>query len=344
MHFSLLKAQGHIAPLRNDAAYNYELMKGACMSSKVTILDGGMGRELLRSGAPFRQPEWSALALIEAPEFVEKAHDAFVGAGADVITTNSYAVVPFHVGDKRFAEDGLALVSLSGKLARAAAAKSGGHVRVAGSLPPVFGSYRPDLFDPGKAPEILSVLVQGLGPYVDFWLAETQGSLREVETIRAVLGNDTRPLWLSFTLEDGRGVEDVISGRSLPTLRSGEAVADAAVKAVELGAGALLFNCSQAEIMEAAIRAARRALGTRSYSTPIGVYANAFVPKPEPDATLPANAGLSGLRDDLDPPGYLLFARRWVEAGATIVGGCCGIGPEHIAELRRTFDPRPVAA
>ena len=49
---------------------------------KVTILDGGMGRELQRRGAPFRQPEWSALALIEAPDFVSQVHDAFATAGA----------------------------------------------------------------------------------------------------------------------------------------------------------------------------------------------------------------------------------------------------------------------
>ena len=46
------------------------------------ILDGGMGRELARIGAPFRQPEWSALALIEGPDWVERAHRNFVEAGA----------------------------------------------------------------------------------------------------------------------------------------------------------------------------------------------------------------------------------------------------------------------
>ncbi len=314
------------------------------MSSAVTILDGGMGRELLKSGAPFRQPEWSALALMEAPEFVERAHDAFIAAGASVITTNSYAVVPFHIGEERFAKDGLALADLSGRLARTSADKAGNAVRVAGSLPPVFGSYRPDLFDAVKAPEILDVLIKGLSPHVDYWLAETQGSTIEVETIRTALGDDARPFWLSFTLDDRKDVPDILSGRSQPVLRSGEAVADAAVKAVELGAAALLFNCSQAEIMEVAVKAARQALAARSFSTPIGVYANAFVPKPETDEEIRANSGLSGLRKDLDPPGYLLFARRWVNAGATIVGGCCGIGPEHILELHEAFHPRPVAA
>lgn len=64
----------------------------------IQILDGGMGRELKRIGAPFQQPEWSALALMEAPAFVSQAHNAFIQAGTDIITTNSYAVVPFHIG------------------------------------------------------------------------------------------------------------------------------------------------------------------------------------------------------------------------------------------------------
>ena len=69
---------------------------------ELLVLDGGMGRELAAMGAPFRQPEWSALALIEAPRMVLAAHAAFVAAGADVVTTNSYALVPFHIGDARF--------------------------------------------------------------------------------------------------------------------------------------------------------------------------------------------------------------------------------------------------
>ena len=76
------------------------------MATGVTLLDGGMGRELKRIGAPFRQPEWSALALIEAPDFVAQAHRAFIDAGADVITTNSYALVPFHLGEDRFVAQG----------------------------------------------------------------------------------------------------------------------------------------------------------------------------------------------------------------------------------------------
>ncbi|GAM61183.1 homocysteine S-methyltransferase [Vibrio ishigakensis] len=63
--------------------------------TKVTILDGGMGRELKRIGAPFSQPLWSAQALIESPKHVAQAHLGFIEAGAEIITVNSYACVPF---------------------------------------------------------------------------------------------------------------------------------------------------------------------------------------------------------------------------------------------------------
>src|SRR6478609_3510837 len=112
---------------------------------RVTILDGGMGRELKRIGAPFDQPQWSAKAMLESPDHVRRVHESFVRAGADVITTNAYALVPFHLGDAGFAADGRRLAALAGSLARAVADGSPG-VRVAGCLPPVLGSYQPEQF------------------------------------------------------------------------------------------------------------------------------------------------------------------------------------------------------
>lgn len=286
----------------------------------VMILDGGMGRELQRSGAPFRQPEWSALALIEAPEMVADVHRAYARAGAQVITTNSYALVPFHLGEERFVADGRKLAGLAGQMAQAAKADFP-EVRIAGSLPPVCGSYRPDLFDPDAAAPILADLVAGLATHVDLWLAETLSSLAEARLVAKMLQADGRPLWLSFTLADGPGE------RAEPgDLRSGESVEAAAELALELGAEALLFNCSQPEVMEGALR---RALAAGPGLT-LGVYANAFPPQAD-DAE--ANDGLSPLREDLDPDGYLGWVESWVGAGAGIVGGCCGIGPEHIAAI-----------
>jgi S-methylmethionine-dependent homocysteine/selenocysteine methylase len=303
------------------------------MTARITILDGGMGRELKRMGAPFRQPEWSALALMEAPETVQQAHAAFIAAGAEVIIANSYALVPFHIGEDRFAADGQSLADLSGRLARAAAADAAGggterKIRVAGSLPPLFGSYRPDLFDAARAPELLAPLVAGLAPHVDLWLGETLGSIAEAESVRAALGDDPRPLWISYTLADDEPDPEA------PRLRSGEPVAEAARAAAGLGAAAVLFNCSQPEVMTPALRAARETLTALGTDIPLGAYANAFPPK---DESAQANEEASDLRGDLDPAEYLGFARDWAASGAAIIGGCCGIGPEHIAELRAEF-------
>lgn len=294
---------------------------GAAGGAGITILDGGMGRELLRRGAPFRQPEWSALALIEAPETVAAAHAAFAEAGAEVLTTNSYALVPFHIGAARFAAEGAALADLAGRLARRVADRHG--ARVAASLPPVCGSYRPDLFAPEAAWPVLATLVRALAPHADLWLAETLSRLDEARLVRAVLGPDPRPLWLSFTLADA-------DAAAPPRLRSGEDVAAAARLAGTLGAAALLFNCARPEVMAGALRAAR----AEAPGLPLGAYANAFPPQP---ADAEANAGLSEIRADLGPAAYLAFARIWAAAGATILGGCCGIGPEHIRALAAAF-------
>lgn len=282
----------------------------------ITIADGGMGRELQRLGAPFRQPEWSALALIEAPEYVEQAHRLFAEAGAHFVTTNSYAVVPFHIGEERFAERGHELATLAGHCARTVADAYG--ATVAGSLPPAMGSYRADLFEEGAARNIISVLIKALRPYVDFWLAETLSCLDEARLVGTLLSDDPLPLWLSFTLED--------EGAAM--LRSGESIEDAVRLAQQSGAAALLFNCSAPEVMDDAVRRAKAALEDDAIR--IGVYANGFAHTEQPVA---ANGGLRDIRADLDPASYRAFARQWIASGATIVGGCCGIGPDHIKAL-----------
>lgn len=283
----------------------------------VTVLDGGMGRELARIGAPFRQPEWSALALLDGPDWVARVHRSFVEAGADVLTTNSYAVVPFHLGEERFAARGRELADLAGRLARQEADGAARPVRVAGSLPPLFGSYRPDLFDAARSPGLLAELVDGLAPHVDLWLAETQSSVAEATAAARAVAADGRELWVSFTLRDGDGP---------PELRSGEPVTVAARVMQALGVTALLFNCSQPERMEDAVRAARTAVP----ELPLGAYANAF---PEITGEHRANDALLDIRTDLDPTGYRTFAERWLQTGATLVGGCCGVGPEQVAAL-----------
>jgi len=293
--------------------------------SHITLLDGGMGRELLRVGAPFQQPEWSALALMEAPDLVKKVHESFSTAGSDILTTSNYAVTPFHIGEKRFVDEGANLTELSGRLAREVASSFG--ITVAGSIPPIFGSYRPDLFIPERAPALLKIIIDALSPNVDLWLAETTSSIREAQAVAEALSGDNRPLWIAFTLLDGEGSQE-----NTPRLRSGETVTSAVNSVIDLGVSAILFNCSQPEVMAPAIVTANEELKRLNVDIPIGAYANAF-PSQQKDAQ--ANSNLLDIRQDLDPAGYLSFVDNWCRLGATIIGGCCGIGPEHIKALHK---------
>lgn len=295
--------------------------------SHVTLLDGGMGRELLRIGAPFRQPEWSALALMEAPDLVKTVHESFSTAGSDILTTSNYAVVPFHIGEKRFSDEGARLTALSGRLARGVASSFG--LSVAGSIPPLFGSYRPELFIPRRAPALLKVIIDALSPNVDLWLAETTSSIREAEAVIEALSSDDRPLWIAFTLLD-----DEKSQKKTPRLRSGETVLNAVKSVIDSGVSAVLFNCSQPEVMEPAIVTAVQEVKHQGANIPIGVYANAF---PSQQKNAQANVTVLEIRRDLDPAEYLSYTETWRRLGATIIGGCCGIGPEHIEALRKNL-------
>jgi S-methylmethionine-dependent homocysteine/selenocysteine methylase len=298
--------------------------------SHITLLDGGMGRELLRIGAPFQQPEWSALALMEAPDLVKKVHESFATVGSDILTTSNYAVTPFHIGENSFSDEGANLTELSGRLAREVASSFG--ITVAGSIPPLFGSYRPDLFIPEQAPALLKVIIDSLSPNIDLWLAETTSSIKEAQAVAEALSDDNRPLWIAFTLFDGEGADGLESQENTPRLRSGETVKSAVKSVLDLDVSAILFNCSQPEVMAPAIATANDELKRLNVDIPIGAYANAF-PSQEQDAQ--ANSNLLDIRQNLDPAGYLSFVDTWCRLGATIIGGCCGIGPEHIEALHK---------
>lgn len=297
----------------------------------IRILDGGMSRELVRLGAELRQPEWSALALSESPGIVRQVHEAFIEAGADVITTNSYALVPFHIGEERFRAEGRALIALAGRLAREAADTSSRPITVAGSLPPIFGSYEPQLFQPDRVQDYLTVLVEELAPHVDVWLGETLSLIAEGDAVRHAASKTGKPFWISFTLEEGPDAEN-----RPPALRSGESVEAAARWAAGSGAQALLFNCNRPEVMAKAVETAAAVFREEGCSAALGVYANAFEAE-EGDGA--ANETLHATRDDLSADRYDRFACDWVEAGASIVGGCCGIGASHIHQLAFRLKP-----
>ncbi len=302
------------------------------MEKLVTILDGGTGKLLERSGAPFRQPEWSALALLEAPDAVRSAHLEFIAAGAEVITVNSYAVVPFHLGQDRFEERGSELIKLAAGLAREAADSVDRPVRVAACMPPLFGSYEPEKFEPAIAPGLYEIFVQAQRPFVDLWMAETMSSVEEavavIDAVQRGAGVEAET-WVSYSVPEDNFTNPAV-------LRSGEPV-QFAVAAIADRVSAVLFNCSTPEAISTAVQDAasiRRSLVVEdeAVSFEIGAFANAFAPR---GGEYSANSVLLAAREELTPEAYHGFVERWIEFGASIVGGCCHIYPEHIAELAR---------
>lgn len=279
----------------------------------------------MRLNAPFRQPKWSALPLIETPHLAEQVHTEFLQAGADVITTNSYAIVPFHIGDERFDKDAQLLAECAGQLAKNAL-RHMGRGKVAGSIPPLFfGSYRPDLLEKNQVQRLATPLINGLKNHADIWLLETQSSIIEPTELIARLPHDRR-IWLSFTLDDTATSTDT------PCLRLGKSVqyATSAMLALDAPVDAILFNCSQPEVIDTALLITAQTLANTAKKFAFRAYANAFKPQ---DETGSANEQIDELRDDLHPLGYLAWATKWANMGASLIGGYCGIGVEHIRQI-----------
>ena len=290
--------------------------------SHIEILDGGMGHQLKNMGAPFKQPEWSALSLMEAPETVTQAHKAFIDAGCDIITTNAYALIPFHIGQERFDKEVDLLIERAMTCARMATdGKADKKIKIAGCLPPAFGSYEPDLFNPNKANDIYVPLIEGQVNHIDFWLAETMSSTTEAQKIIELTQPTKKPLWLSYSLKDRYGEDEDVQ------LRSGESLQDAVKVAIDGGVETLLFNCCQPEEITDALRLIR----DMDISIALGGYANKFDKRDHKGA----NEKISPQRQDITPSAYFEFAKQWQSLGASVIGGCCGIGNDHIAELQQ---------
>ncbi len=286
----------------------------------IVILDGGMGQEIIRRGVPQRGGLWSASALLEAPQVVQAIHEDYIRAGARVITTNTYITARPRLAMAGIAERFEELNRLAGVLAQRARDACGEAVLIAGSLPPLYASYRPDLVRPvAESVPHYREMAATLAPDVDLFLCETMAS--GAEALAAVRGaaSTGKPVWVAWTLSDG----------GADTLRSGETVVEAAAMLADEPVSAVLANCCAPESITAAMPQLV-ALGRG----PAGGYANGFVAIP-PRADV--RHKLPDARDDLDPEAYLGHAGKWVAAGARIVGGCCETGPAHIARLAEAF-------
>ncbi|MFQ5437897.1 MAG: homocysteine S-methyltransferase family protein [Paracoccaceae bacterium] len=288
--------------------------------NSVVLLDGGMGQELLKRSAQPPHPLWSAKVLMDEPDIVQGVHEDYIRAGARVITLNTYSATPERLAREGAPEMFLPLQKRAAELARAAIERCGQVVRIGGCLPPLFASYRPDLAtDHGELLGLYRRIVAAQAEHVDLFQCETKSSVLEARAAVTAARASGLPVWLGLSIRD-----DLTA-----TLRSGEPLADALANLVGLGPDALLLNCSIPEAITAALP------GLIATGATSGAYTNGFtgIAALAPGGTV----DVLETRKDLTPRAYASHAMGWVKAGARIVGGCCEVGPAHIATLARAL-------
>jgi S-methylmethionine-dependent homocysteine/selenocysteine methylase len=261
------------------------------------LLDGPIGTQLSARGVPTPPPLWSAWALRHAPHHVAELHAAYATAGATVHTTNTFRTRRRSAGD-----DWLDLAHAAVRIARDSVPTD--H-RVAGSLAPLNDCYEPWNSPPDPGPEHAELAHALADAGCDLLLCETFPHPGEgVAAVTAAVATGL-PVWASFT-----------AGYRADLLTP-EQLADAARAARDAGAAAVLVNCVPASRTLAYVRA------LAPIGLPFGGYANAGHP----------TEGLGWQSSHPAPERYAAHAETWIAEGATLIGGCCGTGPEHIAAL-----------
>jgi len=267
------------------------------------ILDGAIGTELISRGLELEAPDWSATAIAQAPDLLAQLHADYVLAGATLHTANTFRTQPGALG-----EGWVGALRAAVRIARDAVPPE---CAVLGSMAPIEDCYRPDL-SPGAAGrtahrKIASALANA---GCDALLCETFANGAEALVAAEEALGTGLPAWLSLTAGP---FGDLLSPAELRAI---------ATDAVSAGVERILVNCIAASQMGAYVDA------ISSLGVPIGVYANAG----REDEGLGWGAGSRGAAER-----YADLAERWEDAGASVIGGCCGTGPLHVRALAERF-------
>lgn len=299
----------------------------AAREGDVLRIDGGTATELQRAGLAVESPWWTTRALLTDRNrtVLNDIHQRYLAAGAQVLTANTFRCNLRSL--RALGLDGAGLgwmVHAAVGVARSARQEAGSAAMIAGSMAPVADCYRPDLVpgDDELRAEHQWLATELVRSDVDLVLIETMNSIREariaLEQVLAAGGS----AWVSFVCRDGT------------RLLSSERLADAARAVERDGADGVLVNCTPLETTEVCLAE----LGD-SCEGRFGAYPNIEDRRhadgaAEPDV-LPAAVA---------PVDFAATVRRWhVGYGASLLGGCCGSRPDHIAALGE-LDPATRAA
>lgn len=272
------------------------------------LLDGPMGTELEARGVATPLPLWSAAALMDAPDVVRQVHADYAAAGADIHTTAT-----FRTTERAMAQAGCdvawdELTRLAVALGRQATGPDG---KLAGCIAPLEDCWHPERTPDdatlAREHDALARCLADAG--ADLLLVETMPSLREMAAATRAAVATGLPVWTAITLGP-RG--------DFFTL---EEVGRAAASAAAEGAQAFLLNCTPADAISPLLEGLAE-LSDRPAL--LGAYGNAL---------------FEG-HDTWSPDDYASEVTRWIDAGATLLGGCCGTGLAHLESLRRLIDAR----
>lgn len=286
----------------------------------VRILDGAMD-DFLGAATRTGEDAASTIAALEAGSMVAGLHRAFLEAGAEIVRTHTASLNRWRCNMEGLADRFAEANERACAAATAARDAVNPAALVAGRLGPVRARYEPDYLPPVAIIE-QETLEQAilLARHVDLFILETLSLGAEAAAMVRAAASTGRPVWVAFTFHE--------KGRLLT--RGGETPAQALAALEGLPVEAILVNCTSPEMVGEAIAA----FASLCEGLPVGGYAHAFeavgTPLEKHDA-----ADEVGGRIAMTPSGYAKFAREWIARGAAIVGGCCGVGPVHVAALKK---------
>ncbi|MBP7146047.1 MAG: bifunctional homocysteine S-methyltransferase/methylenetetrahydrofolate reductase [Acidobacteria bacterium] len=281
------------------------------LAERVVLFDGGTGTEIYNRGV-FLNRCYEELNLTR-PELVEEVHRSFIQAGSDATETNTFGanrarLEPRGLGDQ--------VREINREGARVARRAAGSRAWVAGAVGPLgirLEPWGPTTFDEAVAlfQEQIEALAEG---GVDLLVLETFSDLVELQAaVRGARRAADLPVIAMMTVnEEGRtpeGVPPEWIGQKLDTS----------------GADVVGVNCSVGPAPMLSVIEAMAAVTSR----PLAAMPNAGIPR-----------SVEGRLHYLTSPAYMArYARRFVQAGARVVGGCCGVTPDHVRAMREVLAP-----
>jgi S-methylmethionine-dependent homocysteine/selenocysteine methylase len=316
----------------------YPELQGRLDRGDVIILDGAIGTQLQAMGVPLNTTDWAAAGLHTHPYTVRQMHEAYIRAGVDIITTNTYSsarhnLEPLGLGDLT-AELNIRAVALAQEARERAGRER--PIYIAGSVSN-FGlvtgseSYRArslrnrSAITAEQAQANLREQAEILAEAgVDFLLGESTGSLEHRKWVSQACSIPGLPKWVGFKVhvDEGDPTVKVGYGSDVPLTRALDEV---------MALGGSVVNVFHTNVSDTA---AALPIVLARWAGPVGVY-------PEAARTDYVDTYRDpGVQSNVSPDGFVALAQKWVEQGVQIIGGCCGIGVEYIRPLRQALPSR----